>query len=192
MAVDENGLALAAEAEEDIADLTAADGVYAVGRLVEEDQVRVVDHRLRQADPLGHAFGIRADLAIGGVAHVDDVQQLGGALPARGAIHLRQRAEEFDDLPPGEITGEAVVLGEVTHAAQRRLVTDGLPEHRAGGAGGADDGHDDLDQGALAGAVGTEQSEDLTAADLHGDALEGVDAPLIALGDVAGRGGRHG
>ena len=59
------------------------------------------------------------------------------------------------------------------------------------GAGrGRDDAADDVDQRGLAGAVRPEQREDLAAADLEVDVLEGVEAGGVGLGKT--RDGEHG
>jgi hypothetical protein len=48
-----------------------------------------------------------------------------------------------------------------------------------------DDAADDADQLDFAGPVGPEQGEDLAAADVQVDALEGLEAGGVGLGDVA-------
>ena len=174
-----------AQAEEHVADVAAADRVDAVGGLVEQDQVGVVDQRLGEADALGHAFGIRADSCGRRRRPCRRCRAVRRrALSAGAAVDLGEGAEEFDHLPAGQVAGEAVVFRKVADAAERRLVADGLAEHRAARRGRADDGHHDLDERALARAVGAEQAEDLAAADVHLDPREGVDAALVALGDV--------
>ena len=57
----EHGFALVLQALDDFADLHAAQRVEAAGRLVENQQIGIVDERLSQADALLHAFGIRFD-----------------------------------------------------------------------------------------------------------------------------------
>ncbi len=184
VAIDEDGFALRFQTGEDIADFAAADRVYAVGGLVEEDQFRVVDHGLGEAYALGHPFGIGADFSVGIEAHVDDVQQLGGALFSCGTIDLGHRAEEFDNLAAGKVARKAVVFGEIPEAAQRGFVAYGLSEHRARSAGGVDDRHHDFNQRAFARAVGTQQPEDFAPPHLHGDAAERINTAFVTLGDV--------
>jgi hypothetical protein len=87
-------------------------------------------------------------------------------------------------LSAGEIAGEAVVFGEVADLGESGFMTDGAAEEGAGGVGGADDGHHDFDEGAFAGAVGTEEAEDFTAVDGEGDAVERVDAAAVDFGDI--------
>ena len=84
---------------DDVADIAPPDGVDAVGRLVEHDQVGVVDERLRDAEPLPHALRVRADFLLLPLGHVDDVEQLVGTLAPDFASDAAERAEEVHDLP---------------------------------------------------------------------------------------------
>ena len=59
--VQENRDALGFEFVQDVADLFAADGIDAVARFVEHQQLRRMHQRLRQSDALQHAFGILAE-----------------------------------------------------------------------------------------------------------------------------------
>ena len=52
----EDGLAAAGEGDDEVLDLAAAQRVEAGRRLVEDDEVRIVDQRLREADPPGHSL----------------------------------------------------------------------------------------------------------------------------------------
>ena len=107
------------------------------------------------------------------VGHADGVEQFGGAPAARAAVDLRQRAEEVERLPAGEVAREAVIFRQIADAGERRLVPDRLAEHRPLGVRRPHDGHHDLDQRALARAVGPEQAEDLAATDVHLDRRAG-------------------
>ena len=73
----------------DVADqlehLVAPLRVHAVGRLVEKQQVGVVDQRLRQLDALLHAGGVRLDVAVARLAEADVVEHLVRALHRVGA-----------------------------------------------------------------------------------------------------------
>src|SRR5205807_5296374 len=62
--VQKDGRAAFFEPQQNPADLAAADGIDAVGRLVEENHLRVVDHRLGDADALLHALGVGADFVV--------------------------------------------------------------------------------------------------------------------------------
>lgn len=54
VAVEEHGLATAFQLGQDLPDITTADGVHTIGRLVEQHDVRIVHQGLGDADPLAH------------------------------------------------------------------------------------------------------------------------------------------
>ena len=60
--------------------LVAAGRVEAVGRLVEQQQPRVVDERLGQLDPLLHAGRVAADRPVALLVQADVAQHLGRPL----------------------------------------------------------------------------------------------------------------
>ena len=74
---------LGAGALDQVEHLVAAGRIQAVGRLVQQQQLRVVDQRLGQLDPLLHAGRIAADRPVALLVQANVAQHLGGAL-ARG------------------------------------------------------------------------------------------------------------
>ena len=71
----ENGFALVFQALDDFADFHAAQRVQAAGRFVQNQQVGIVDERLREADALLHAFGIGFDEAFAGGFQFHEFEQ---------------------------------------------------------------------------------------------------------------------
>ena len=71
------------------ADFAAADRIDAVGRLVEEDDFRVVEDGLGDAEALLHALGIGADFVVHPALEADHLQHLGDAFAARSARHVQ-------------------------------------------------------------------------------------------------------
>ena len=65
--------------------LVAAGRVEAVGRLVEQQQPRVVDERLGELDPLLHPGRVAADRAVALLVQPDVAEDLGGPLAGGGA-----------------------------------------------------------------------------------------------------------
>ena len=59
----------------DAAELLAADGIDAVGRLVEEHDLRAVDQRPGEPDPLLHPLRVLADLAVGAPRHPHELEE---------------------------------------------------------------------------------------------------------------------
>ena len=59
------------------------DRIHAGQRLVENQQLGIVDDRLRELDALTHALAVGADLLVGGVEQVDDARAPGVRRPQR-------------------------------------------------------------------------------------------------------------
>ena len=96
--------------------LLAALRVHAVGRLVEEEQVRVVHQRLGQLDALLHARGVGLHVPVPGLAEAHVVEHLVGALHRvhRGqAGELAAVAHERDGVHARDVR---VNLGHVAQA----------------------------------------------------------------------------
>ena len=97
---------------------------------------------------------------------------------------------------------EAGFFGEIAAAGLDGDVGGERAEDAEGAGGGEEESENELDGGGFAGAVGTEETEDLAGGDVEGERAEGVDAgtaPEVEedLGEVAGldgggwRGGGH-
>ncbi len=182
--VEEDGFFLIFEGEENIADFATTDGIDAVGGFIKDDEVGVVDEGLGEANALHHALGIGGNFFVGPLGHADGGDELGGPLLPGAFFDFGEGGVEFEGLAAGEISGDAVVLGEVADAGEGGFVADGTAEEGSFEFGGADDGHHDFDKGAFSRAVGTEEAEDFTGVDLHGDATEGVDFAFVGFFDI--------
>ncbi len=82
VAAHEDRLALVAQLEDQVLHLARADRVQAGGRLVEHDQLGVVDQGLGQADAAGHALGVFLQLPPLGPVQPDHLDQVGDPLAA--------------------------------------------------------------------------------------------------------------
>ena len=69
-----------AEVVDQLEHLVAALRVHAVGRLVEEQQIGIVDERLRELDALLHAGRVGLEVAVARLAEADVVEDLVRAL----------------------------------------------------------------------------------------------------------------
>ena len=74
VAADEDRAALAGEGDEDVADPAHAFGIEAVGRLVEDQRVRVTEQHAGESEALAHAERVAADLALGDRGHPDELE----------------------------------------------------------------------------------------------------------------------
>ena len=74
--------------------LVAALRIHAVGRLVEKQQVGIVDERLRQLDALLHAGRVLLEVAVARFAEADVVEHLVRALHRVGSAAGRRAAPQ--------------------------------------------------------------------------------------------------
>src|SRR5690606_564694 len=142
---------------------------------VEDQELRVVQERLREADALHHPLGELADRAIHRVPEPDPLDELAGTLFPRLARHPGQPTAEVEELERAKVLIDVRILREVPQPRHRRgpraLFAEELdaPLHRK------DEAQDHLDGGRLSGAVRAEQAEDLASLDLESDAADRLD-----------------
>ncbi len=153
--------------------LVAADGVEAVRRLVEEDQLRVVDQGLGELHPLLHARRVAAHGAVALLVQADVAQGVGGPLTGGGRGQPGHPRHVDDELGRRDVRREAVVLRHVSDA-----LTDlgaGGPDVEAQDLGvalrGGGEAEQNLDHGGLAGSVGTHKSGH-TGPDVQGEPVK--------------------
>ena len=146
-------------------------------RLVEQQQPRLADERLGEPEPLLHALRHRPDAPPGDVGEPDQLEQLARA--RRRRRRAREPLVELQQLVGGAPVGEAEQLGEVAERAlggRRSRPARRRPSPRPPGR--AHEPAGDLDERRLAGAVGSEQADELALADLEVDAAQRVHRPV--------------
>ena len=166
--------------------LVAAGRIEAVGRLVEQQQARVVDERLGQLDPLLHPGRVAADGAVALLVQPDVTEDLGGPFARGRARQAGHPGHVGHEVGRGDVRRQAVVFGHVADelADRRALGPDVEVHHRRLARGRLEQPEEDLDERALAGAVGADQADD-PRFEVQGQTVERDDARRIALGQVA-------
>ena len=74
MGREENGFAFVLETLNDFPNFHAAERVKTAGWFVENEQIGIIDQRLRQTNALLHPFGIGLDEALSGVLQIHQFQ----------------------------------------------------------------------------------------------------------------------
>ena len=172
MRAEQDRLAALAELQDQVLDLPGADRVEARGRFVEDQQIRIVDERLGEADAARHALGEFAERPVGHVRQTDHLQQFVDALTAGPVVETEEPSVVIERLPGVEELVEVGLLGQEPDAfldqdVGGRLAEDGeLPPRLV------QQPQDHLDDRALAGAVGAEQAEDLVGVDLQVNVID--------------------
>src|SRR6266511_447276 len=154
----EDGLAGGPGLAYQLLELLLHERVQAAGRLVEDEQLRVVHERLYQADLLLVPLGQGADLP-GGV-QLEPLGQLGDPLLGYPAAGVAEEPKQLVDPVPAV---EAQLAGQVPDPPPDRhpLAARVGAEHAYPATGGPDEVEHQPDRGGLAGAVGAEEAEDL-------------------------------
>ncbi len=172
---------------ENLPELSARDGVDPGGRLVEQQQLGLVNERAAQMQLLLHAARElrRATFAEGREAAPR--QKLRLARLARTGRHAVEVGEEVQVLGDREGSVESEALRDVADARAQTLRFPGhvAPEHRGAAARGFQQRGQDLQQGRLAGAVGADEAEHLAWTYLEVDAVDGDELPE-ASGELTG------
>ena len=161
-----------AEAEDDVPERPPSGGIHARGRLVQEDQLRVVDegerHGQALALPAGQVLGPGRPL----LAEVHQADELVG----RAAAEAVEAPEQVQDLDHGQLRVERRGLERDADAWLQPVgIPDRIdPEDADLAAVGLSKALEDLDSRGLAGAVGPEQAEDRPGLDLEADPVDGT------------------
>src|SRR5262249_26885078 len=92
VAAQQHGFAFAAQVQDQVLHPAGAQWVQARGRFIEEDQFRVVNQGLGQANALAHAFGVFLKNAFLVGTEADHIDQVVGPLPPDGGSQIKQPA----------------------------------------------------------------------------------------------------
>ena len=155
-------------------------GIEAGGRFVENQDIRVVDERLREPHPLSVALRQLRAQAVGHVRDMGALHDTPDSLGAFGGCHpldLGYKGQVFDDRHVriegrrfGQVAGPLLGLDRLfEHVETGDNCFSGRGRHVAGqNAHGC----------RLAGAVGAEEAEDFTPFDTETDVVDGGDAAV--------------
>ena len=134
-------------------------------RLVEEDQVRVAKECDAEPEPLLHPLRERADRVVGSIDQSDEGERLvdcRGPPAGRDAGELGVKTQHLAGMEPRLV---AELLGQVADRGARPTVTQRRAEDLPGSRTRTHEAEEQLDGRGLAGAVRTEQTEQLAAPD---------------------------
>ena len=176
MRVEEDGGALASQLLEQDPHDAAPCRVERRRRLVEDEDARRADERLRDAETLLHPLRHAVHPAVASIGEGDELEQ---PLPLGGtAFGARQPLVEAEHLVGRVPTREAKELGEVAELRPRSARAGTGARDLGPSASGAHEPDRDLDERRLPGAVRPEQSHELTLLHRQVDALERLDGPV--------------
>ena len=154
--------------------VVAPGGVEPVGRLVEQDERRVVDQGLGELDPLPHPGGVAAHRPVPLLVQTDVPERVGGPFARGRGGQARHPPHVHDELGGGHVRRQAVVLGHVADALAdgRPVRGDVVAEDGGRARGRGEQAQQDLQERGLARAVGTDEPRD-PGLHLDGQVLDG-------------------
>jgi len=144
--------------------------VEAGHRFVEEEHLWIVQQRLGEAHALQHALRELAKLETPLRSDAHAIERGGHA--AAEVCQAEQPAVISEQLLGAQVVVEVRVLREVSDALPHGDVADGTSEDLGAPARRKDELHEQLERRGLAGAVGTEKPENVTADDVNRQAIQ--------------------
>ena len=162
----EDGLAVGGQGGEQVFDEDGGVDVEAGERFVEQDDAGVVEQGGGDQDLLPHAFGIGVEARHAVAGEAEGLEDVADAVLQNVFRDVVQAAGEFQEFLAGEAVEED---GGFRDVADDLFDVDGFLRQREtgdgdGSGGGDEDAGDELDGGALAGAIGSEEADDLSFA----------------------------
>jgi signal transduction histidine kinase len=171
-----------AEAADQVTHVGEARGVETVGRLVEDQQLGVLEEGGRYAEPLLHAQRVRREAIAGAVGELHHVETIGDAL-ARCSHQSRQDAQV---VPAGQVGVERRPFDERTDTGETLGMPGRVTEHRCRSARGTDEAQQHAQGARLAGTIRPEEAIYLPAPHLERQPIDGDPFPAERLGEVMG------
>ena len=169
----ERAALLGAQMRDHVPHRNARGRVEAGGGFVQEQDLRVVHQAAGDLQAPPHAPRQGGGKGAGAVGEADGFQQLRGALAAPRSGDAVEPGVNANILGAGELGVAGHVLRNHSNRGAHRVgvANDIVPGHDRRAAGGRHQRGQHADERALAGAVGSEQAEDLAALDLEADVI---------------------
>jgi hypothetical protein len=161
-----------AQPQDQLSNLAAPERIEPRHRLIEEDQFRFVENRLRDANALQHPFGELPQLQPTLCADAYLVQQLRHASLPRRATITKQAGEILEQFLGGEIVVKVWILGQVADAAPDLDVANRAPQNLGPTGCRVDQLHQQLERSRLAGAVRSQEAKDFPSMDFERQCIE--------------------
>ena len=185
VAADQDRLAERPQFAEQLAQLDARPRVEPRGRLVEEEDRRIVDEGVGEAEPLLHAAAEGLDVGVALFGEVDQVEQVADHLAPPPRRQPVAAGEEVEVLPDLHVVVDAEGVGHVADDPPRggRLAADRDAADEGVAGGRREERGEHAQRRRLACAVRPHQAEDLVLADDQVEPADGEGA-VEALGQA--------
>ena len=172
MGREQHGGPAAVELEDDLLEHVLIERVETAERLVEDEQLRLVQNGRHELDLLLHPLGEVLDLAFAPGREPQPVEPLERALPPEGPRDTADLREEHEQLEHPHLAIDTALLREIAHPAAR-LVDGVAPEQLNPPLVGDQDAHHHADRGGLPRSVRAEQPVDAPRRNLEIETVHG-------------------
>ena len=180
MGREEDRLAARLLLEDDLLQHVLVDRVEAAEGFVQDQQLRIVEHRGDELHFLLHPLRQRLHLLGRPFAEAEPLQPFLGAGAGQGSPDAADLAEEDELVEDLHLLVDAALLGQVADPAAA-VEVGWAAEELHGAAVGQQDAHHHADRGRLARAVGAQQAVDRAGLDLQVEVVDrGVGAERLA------------
>ncbi len=166
------------EFENRLPNLPPTDRIEPAHRLVQDDQRRLVDNRLRDAEALAHAFREFAQADVPRPPEADEVEQPVDALPAPLPRQIAEGAVEGEGFPRRQVFVEIGILRHEPDLPPAFHVRRRNAENRRAAGGLPLEADEDLDRRRLPRPVRAEEAVDLPLPHPEVEAVQGEAPPL--------------
>ena len=170
----QDGLSSAAKLKNEILHLPSTDRVETRCRLIEDQQLGVIDQGLRETEAARHTLGKFAGRTMGDLGEADHFQQFLGASTASAPIETEEFAVVVDGLGRIEKAIKVGFLGQIADFTLHLNIARITTKHNQATSRAMKQPEDHLDGGRLTRSVGTEQTEDLVTVDVKIDPVNGA------------------
>jgi hypothetical protein len=121
-----------------------------------------MDERSSNAQPLHHAFGVGAHLTVGSISKLKHFQQFPASFSDQAPVHTMDCPMKIEKFPAGQESIVTRILGQVTNLASGLRSPYILIENGRRTTGRTNEVTEKFDGSALAGTIGTQETENLT------------------------------
>ncbi len=176
MGAEDNGLALPMQFCHQILDALHVDRIQSLERLVEEQNLRVVDEAGDELKPLLHTPAQVLDLTGGPLLQFDPLQQVHRPFAGRGPRDSLQFGQVDQRIQYFQVAVEPAFLREIPDLSLR--LAWGLAQNHHAPFVRPDDVHNDADGGGFPGPVRPQEAEHLPSFHLEGEAVHRHHVPV--------------
>ena len=181
----ENHDAFAGKVRKQVAEADAFFGIEPGGRFVDDEQLRIVEQGLGDADTLLHSPGEPAQRALADVGEVNQVEQFVNAALGGRRIQAFDCGQVLQELDRIQVGVNAEILRQIAedgaHGIRVYGQVDVVPCDLA--RSGASDGGEDAHQCGLAGPVWTQQAQ-YAGSEFEAEVAQGKNIVAVLLADV--------